>query len=452
MFKENNKHRQKQLFDFDYFLPEKKRKKLKESKEYAFYQSPDGSPIILCKIDEKIFSVLYSDKKSRPNAPINVMLSSLILKEKNGWSYKQLLDRIDFDIKIRTALGLQGLEETPFTEPTIFDFQNRLNDYNIKHGVNLIEQVFDRLTQKQLEDLNIKADIQRSDSFLVASNIRKYSRLQLLIEGILRFYRVFNDEDKEKIRFLISSYLDKGTSGRYIYDLSRDDIPKELENIGRIYLEIIERFRDNYQNVDIYKILERLFDEHFTVVEEKVLIKSTDELSSSIMQSPDDLDATYRKKRDQESRGQLVNVTETSNPDNDINLICDICNAPNNKDDSKILNERIDKIKEKTPELVELHTDGAYRTIRMDGSEENDKKMEELEINHIQTGVRGRKSKVLMEIEKGDNFEYEVSCPNQKVKSTPTRKQNKVLFDNEICAKCKLRDSCPTILLKKNNK
>jgi len=391
MFKENNKHRQKQLFDFDYFLPEKKRKKLKESKEYAFYQSPDGSPIILCKIDEKIFSVLYSDKKSRPNAPINVMLSSLILKEKNGWSYKQLLDRIDFDIKIRTALGLQGLEETPFTEPTI-------------------------------------------------------------IEGILRFYRVFNDEDKEKIRFLISSYLDKGTSGRYIYDLSRDDIPKELENIGRIYLEIIERFRDNYQNVDIYKILERLFDEHFTVVEEKVLIKSTDELSSSIMQSPDDLDATYRKKRDQESRGQLVNVTETSNPDNDINLICDICNAPNNKDDSKILNERIDKIKEKTPELVELHTDGAYRTIRMDGSEENDKKMEELEINHIQTGVRGRKSKVLMEIEKGDNFEYEVSCPNQKVKSTPTRKQNKVLFDNEICAKCKLRDSCPTILLKKNNK
>ena len=440
MFKENNRHRQKQLFSFDYFLPEKKRKKLKESKECAFYQ------LILCKIDEKIFSVLYSDKKSRPNAPINVMLSSLILKEKNGWSYKQLLDRIDFDIKIRTALGLQGLEETPFTEPTIFDFQNRLNDYNIKHGVNLIEQVFDRLTNKQLEDLNVRADIQRSDSFLVASNIRKYSRLQLLIEGILRFYRVLKDEEKESINSLISSYLDKKTSGRYIYDLSRDDIPKEFENIGRIYLEIIEIFRNNYQDVDIYKILERLFEEHFTVVEEKVSIKSTDELSSSIMQSPDDLDATYRKKRDQESRGQLVNITETANPDNDINLICDICNAPNNKDDSKILNERIDNIKEKTPELTELHTDGAY------GSKENDKKMEELEINHIQTGVRGRKSKVLIEIEKNGNCEYEVSCPNQEVKSSPARKHYKALFDNEICANCKLRDSCPTILLKKNNK
>jgi len=440
MFKENNKHRQKQLFSFDYFLPEKKRKKLKESKEYAFYQ------LILCKIDEKIFSVLYSDKKSRPNAPINVMLSSLILKEKNGWSYKQLLDRIDFDIQIRTALGLQGLEETPFTEPTIFDFQNRLNDYNIKHGVNLIEQVFDRLTNKQLEDLNVRADIQRSDSFLVASNIRKYSRLQLLIEGILRFYRVLKDEEKKRINSLISSYLDKKTSGRYIYDLSRDDIPKEFENIGRIYLEIIERFRNNYQDVDIYKILERLFEEHFTVVEEKVSIKSTDELSSSIMQSPDDLDATYRKKRDQESRGQLVNITETANAGNDINLICDICNAPNNKDDSKILNGRIDKIKEKTPELTELHTDGAY------GSEENDKKMEELEINHIQTGVRGRKSEVVMGIEKKSDCEYEVSCPNQKVKSSPTRKRYKALFDNEICVNCKLRDSCPTILLKKNNK
>lgn len=198
--------------------------------------------------------------------------------------------------------------------------------------------------------------------------------------------------------------------------------------------------------MDIYKILERLFEEHFTIVEEKVLIKSTDELTSNIMQSPDDLDATYRKKGDQESHGQLINVTETSNPDNDINLICDIFNAPNNKDDSEILNERIDKIKQKTPELVELHTDGAY------GSEENDKKMEELEINHIQTGVRGRKGKMSMKIERIDNSEYKVSCPNQEVKSTPTKNRNKVLFDNEICTKCKLRDSCPTILLKKNNK
>ena len=61
---------------------------------------------------------------------------------------------------------------------------------------------------------------------------------------------------------------------------------------------------------------------------------------------------------------------------------------PNNVDDSQILNERIDIIKEKTPQLNEMHIDGDF------GSEENDKKFEELGINHITTAVRGREREI----------------------------------------------------------
>lgn len=61
-------------------------------------------------------------------------------------------------------------------------------------------------------------------------------------------------------------------------------------------------------------------------------------------------------------------------------------------------------MKEKTPDLKELHTDGGY------GSEDNDQKFEELGITHIQTAVRGRKSKVEMKIEETAEGEYEVSC------------------------------------------
>ena len=35
-------------------------------------------------IDERIFSVLYSDKASRPNTPVNVIVGALILKEALG--------------------------------------------------------------------------------------------------------------------------------------------------------------------------------------------------------------------------------------------------------------------------------------------------------------------------------------------------------------------------------
>jgi hypothetical protein len=46
--------------------------------------------------------------------------------------------------------------------------------------------------------------------------------------------------------------------------------------------------------------------------------------------------------------------------ENPVQLITDISVNPNNVDDSQILNERIDQIKEKNPELSELHTDGGY--------------------------------------------------------------------------------------------
>lgn len=69
-------------------------------------------------------------------------------------------------------------------------------------------------------------------------------------------------------------------------------------------------------------------------------------------------------------------------------MITDISVNPNNVDDSQILNERIDQIKEKNPELSELHKDGDY------GSEENDNKFEELEITQITTAVRGRESEI----------------------------------------------------------
>jgi len=83
-------------------------------------------------------------------------------------------------------------------------------------------------------------------------------------------------------------------------------------------------------------------------------------------------------------------VTETANPENELNLLTDIAVKPNNTDDSDIMNDRIETLKEKTPDLKELHTDGGY------GSEDNDQKFEKLKITHIQTAVRGRKSKVEM--------------------------------------------------------
>ena len=126
-----------------------------------------------------------------------------------------------------------------------------------------------------------------------------------------------------------------------------------------------------------------------------------------------------------------------------MNLLTNIAVKPNNTDDSDIMNGRIETLKEKTPDLKELHTDGAY------GSEDNDQKFEELGITHIQTAVRGRKSKVEMKIEETAEGEYEVSCHLQKVVSEKARIRHKACFDKKVCDGCPLAGDCPTLIRKR---
>jgi hypothetical protein len=200
-----------------------------------------------------------------------------------------------------------------------------------------------------------------------------------------------------------------------------------------------------YEAAEFSNVFDRIYFEHFAVVDSKIEVKPKEELNSSCLQSPDDLDATYREKRGQSYRGQTINVTETASKDNPINLITDVAVNPNNVDDGQILNDRITTIMEKALDLNEIHTDGAY------GNKDNDLIFDELSVTHVQTAVRGRQSAVDFEIEENSDS-YNVKCPLQSSKSTFTGKRYKCLFDKNICQSCQFADKCPTIKGKSNRR
>jgi len=404
---------------------------LQKTPEKAFYN------IVFTNINESDYKVLFSEKGSRPNAPINVLVSALIIKERKSWSYEELMSSIIFDLRTKAALGLSSIDTKPFSRATIFNFQNRIAEYEEKTGINLLEKTFDNLTAKQLKDLKIKTDIQRSDSTLISSNIRKYSRIQLLIEVLLRLTRIFDDTDKDALQEQIKPYSKLG-SQHYVYSLKSPYLPHELQKLGELYYTVYQYVKVKYSDAKEFRIFERAYNEHFTVIEGQAKAKDSKELNSSMLQSPDDEDSTYRKKREQESKGFTINATETANPENAIQLLNDIVVNKNNIDDTKILEERIDKLIEKTPNLNELHTDGGY------GSEEVDKKMEEHNITLVTTAVRGRESQIEKTITQNseNEQEYTVKCPKQEVISTPTGKRNKVVFDTEKCSDCPLKTEC----------
>lgn len=433
MFRRNESYKQQDLFGIEQGLTKAQIKMWNDSKEHKFYES------FFSVIDEDAFRVLYSEKKSRPNAPVNQLVGSLILKHLNDWTYEELFKNLSFNMLTRHAIGIHNSRQDVFSPASLYNFQNRVIQYLNETGEDLFMKVFDNLTAHQIKTLGIATDIQRGDSFLMGSNIFNSTRMGLLIEVLQRINRILKEDDRMNLSDLFQYYM-KHKSNYYCYRLKKEDLQKEMKNIAQVFLEVNTLLSTKgYQGVKEVAIFERVFSEHFIANTSEVSIIPSNELNSGILSSPDDEEATYRKKRQVQSKGFSGHLSETANPENEIQLITDCAVVKNNVDDSTILEARLPKMIEKTPELNEYHADSAYTNERIDLI------MKEYEIVQIQSTVRGRKSFAGIEIEIRKNGNIMVSCNGgQSVRAFKKNKMWRADFQYKICEDCHLRDVCNT--------
>jgi hypothetical protein len=425
-------HRQQDIFGLETQLSPELRKRLQGSKEYAFYTE------IFCRIPEALFAELYDqDPASRPNAPVNTLVGAMILQHHNNWTFEELLDRVAFDLKVRAALGLWSLAEEPFCRATLFNFQKRLRDSMVRTGRDKFQAVFDRLSQETLERFGLKSTTQRCDSTQIGSNIHQYTRIELLVEVVLRTWRALSEDDQKAYAERFSGFVEAKTSGQFLYRLRQSDIDATLQRLGELYAWMVEALEAGYGSTEIHRVVRRVFAEHFTRVEEKIAVRAAAELGSDSLQSPDDPDATFHRKDDEEYRGFVLHATETADPENDLQLITDVAVAPNNQGDSGILHERLPEMHQKTPDLRELHTDAGY------GSEDNDRLQTDLGILAVQTAIRGRVAQAPMRIERDEAGLLHISCAaGHRVPGRPTEKHYKAEFAAASCAGCPFAAVC----------
>lgn len=436
MFRTNETHRQQDLFGLESQLSPELWKRLKASKEHAFYTE------VFCRIPEALFADLYAENAaSRPNAPINTLVGALILQHMNDWSVEELLEHVAFDLKVRAALGLWNLDAEPFCRATVFNFQRRLRDFMVRTGQDKFQAVFDRLSEDALERFGLKSAIQRCDSTQIGSNIREYTRIELLVEVALRMWRVLDVADQAEHAERFTVFVEAKTSGQFVHRLRKSEIEVTFERLGGLYAWMVEALEKSYGATEIYGIVRRVFTEHFTRVEEKIAVRAASEVQSDSLQSPDDPDATYRTKDDEAYHGFVLHATETADPENALQLITDVAVAPNNQEDSRILHERLPEMHRKTPELQELHTDAAY------GSEANDRREAELGITAVQTGICGICARAPMRIERDAGGLLHVLCAaGHTVPGQPARVHHKAEFPAASCAGCPFAEVCPSEL------
>jgi hypothetical protein len=148
----------------------------------------------------------------------------------------------------------------------------------------------------------------------------------------------------------------------------------------------------------------------------------------------------------------VVNVAETCNPENELQLIVKVQTEANNTDDAAMLNEALPDLKERTA-VEQMNTDGGYN------SPDVDKRMRELGVEQVQSAIRGRKPSeeklgredLRWELD-ADGTPQTVTCPNgQQAEVTAGRKDDRcrAAFDAAVCESCSFHDSCLTQLLKR---
>jgi hypothetical protein len=439
MFKEHSHHHQPIMICSVNELPEEKRDYLYSSWAWVFYQE------FFCRLDEKPFAVLYSNIPSRPNVPVNVLVGLEYLKAGNGWTDQETYEAFLYNMQVRFALGYDEFVKGDFDLRTLYYFRERLSRYMQETGINLLEKAFEKVTDQQIAAYQLKTGKQRMDSTQIASNIRVMGRLQLLVEVLQRVYRMLTKEDQDHYAEEFAPYI-RGHAGQYVYHLKGQDTSEHLQKIGELMQCLLVELEPSYAQEPVYQMFMRVFGEHFKVEEKALKIKEGKELSASSLQSPDDLEATYRQKNNKSFRGYVANLTETCDPENPLQLVTKVQVASNHTEDAEMLVEALPNLKERT-DLDTLYTDGGF------GSPDADKILETNQVEQIQTAIRGRipnneklnLSDFVIKKTKKD-VPTRITCPQGQSTAVHTSSQKKAYvahFEDKFCLDCPLIPKCP---------
>lgn len=205
-----NNTQQLTLTDSTFNLTEREKRFLEKSWAKIFAEK------VFPAIDENIFSPLYSDKASRPNTPVNVIVGALILKEALGDTDDELVEALMFDVRYQYALHTTSFEEQPLSDRTLSRFRARVLAYETEHDVDLIHECIVKMTREIAEFMNISPNMQRMDSMMIAANIKNLSLLELFYTCVTNLAKIINQRGISLLEEQ-HHYVEKDDYNRCIY-------------------------------------------------------------------------------------------------------------------------------------------------------------------------------------------------------------------------------------------
>lgn len=389
MFRTSNKEPQYDIFgSVSSILPDRALQKYND--QYNWHNQ--FREHIVMRIDESIYKVLFSDTTGAPNAPIRILVSMMILKDSFGWSDSQLFEHCQFNLLVRSALGLININDPLPVESTYYLLRKRIYEYQKQNGVDLMVQTFSQITSEQIKEFNVNGRLIRMDSKLFGSNIALFSRYEIIHQALSIFYKSLNKFSKTRLQNCDREELEdlvKEEPAKTVYRSTREELKGRLQPIGILTYKVLKIFGEI--GTEPYELLQRVFNEQYKVSEDlQIELRPKEEITSSSVQSPHDTDCAYRNKSDQQVKGYSVNITETCSDDN-LNLITSVIVDTANTPDTEFVKPAVEETIAITGQDVEkVFADGAYQ------SPANDEFCEGIDM--VFTGIQGAESKYDLEL------------------------------------------------------
>ena len=411
MFQKNDSHAQEQLFSPVKELPAGAREKLENHWSTHFYEH------VFTQIDEDKFGVLYHEGYSRPNKPVNELVSLEIIKHLMDLSDEELEYAYLFDFRVRNALGKEALGDN-ICQKTFTNFRRRLMEFEEETGRDLLHEVFEDHRAYLMDEFDIDGSTQRMDSTYIEANIKQLSRVDLIAKVLHNFLTDLPAEIGEELPAGMDRFADVENLS-LSYQLEPDEVSSTIDTLIEHTAWLVDRFEDKpeYASLESFAHLERVLDEQcyritelesddtdedddddeeqsnpgdgespgwkplreFESIEaekqqesttddrssepetsnDRVGLKEPDEVGSGSLQHPHDDEATYRRKDEEDFFGYKANVAETCDGNNPFRVITAVRADTNNTPAGELLEDDVPELPNETG-LEDLLVDGGY--------------------------------------------------------------------------------------------
>ncbi len=431
MFKRNPAGKQLSLTDPYLHYPQYVREALLSSWAEPF------STTIFPAIDEARFAPLYSENYSRPNAPVNILVGLLILKELNGWTDEETIAALYFDYRVQYALCISDFDKERICLNTLGNFRSRLYRYTQEHGRDLLAEEVAGITNALIEVTGMDTSLVRQDSMMISANAKKMGRLELIYTVNANMVKVFLEQAPELLPECCGHYGQEKDKADQVYRLKKEEVEAKTKQLLTESLELYRKTPEELKQTEAYRLLERLLTEQ---TDDDHSPKANQEIPAKSLQNPAEPEATYRKKGNKPSTGYVLNLAEARDNSKGLSMIIHYELEPNVVSDAELGLNTLEKLK---PGQT-LVSDGAFYL------QELAEKAEEMEIELSFSALNGRPAP---EDKLGtDRFvinpetELITTCPGGAAPVSAERDRDKGLykakFAKEDCAACPLQENC----------